>query len=71
MIANFVDRVGARYYRALIAVSRITKILFVLDVFTAGFASLFFYISLGIFEDGMVAEAITPVAEPYDKAAHY
>jgi hypothetical protein len=58
-IANFVYRVGARYYRALIAVLRIAKTLFVPDIFTTGFAGLFFYLRLRIFEDGMVAEAIT------------
>jgi hypothetical protein len=28
------------------------------DIFTTGFAGLLFYFGLGIFEDGMVAEAI-------------
>jgi hypothetical protein len=32
--------------------------LFIPDIFTTGFAGLLFYFSLGIFEDGMVAEAI-------------
>ncbi len=53
-----VNRVGARYYRALLAASRITKMSFVPDIFTTGFAGLLFYFGLGIFEDGMVAEAI-------------
>ncbi len=51
-------QVRARYYRALTAVLRITKMSFVPDIFTTGFAGLLFYFGLGIFEDGMVAEAI-------------
>jgi hypothetical protein len=51
-------QVRERYYRALTAVSRITKMSFVPDIFTTGFAGLLFYFGLGIFEDGMVAEAI-------------
>jgi hypothetical protein len=49
--------VGARYYRALIAVLRITKMSFIPDIFTTNFAGLLFYFGLRIFEDRMVAEA--------------
>ncbi len=53
-----VYRVGARYYRALTTASQITKMLFIPDILTTDFAGLLFYFGLGIFEDGMVAEAI-------------
>lgn len=50
--------IRARQCRALTAVSQITNMSFVPDIFTAGFAGLFFYLSLRLCEDAMVAEAI-------------